>query len=147
LSVKIDQAFIDATINAGLAIDVVHENGVYSVWSDSAYTDHVGVYKPTNGRPYVKIKQFPAGSAPLTLACSDDHRGMFQAKFKYPADTGAVTTKEKAESLLAVFQIGTPIVYSGQKVFPESKRRDGGRIEGGFYQIVCRVEYRAFTTR
>lgn len=147
MSIKIDQAFIDATLNAGLAIDVVHENGVYSVWSGSEYDGHVGVYKPTNGRPYVKIKQFPAGSGPLSLADSDDHRGMFQAKFKYPADSGAVAIKEKAETFLDAFQIGTPILYSGQKIFPESKRRDGGRIEGGFFQIVCRVEYRAFTTR
>lgn len=145
--ITIDQALISAVLSGGLAIDVVHENGLYSVWNGSAYVSSQGVYTPTTNREFMEIRNFPASSIPLSLKHSDESVGIFQAILKYPADVGAITIKTKAEAFLALFTLGAAITYSGQNVYPEAKNRDGGRIEGGFYQIVCRVNYRAFVAR
>lgn len=147
MSLAIDQAFIDTVMSGGLGIDIVHENGVYSTWNGSIYTSTTGVYTPSAGREFMEIRSFPSGQAPLSLATSDENVGLFQAIIKYPADVGALTIKTKAEAFLALFPIGVAIIYGTQKVYPEAKRRDGGRIEGGFYQIVCRVDYQAFVSR
>lgn len=147
MSESIDQALISAIMNGGLAIDVVHENGLYSVWSGSAYTSYVGAYTPSANREYLEIRNFPALRIPYSLKHSDDETGLFQIILKYPADIGAHTIKAKAEETLALFPMGTALVYDGQNVFIESKQRDGGRIEGGYYQIVVRVNYRAFVPR
>jgi len=143
---KIDQSFIQTVLNGSLAIDIIHENGAYSVWGGSSYTHHSGVYTPETNREHIEIRSFPAGTADIT-SDSDESVGLFQAIIKYPADVGAITIKAKAETLLDLFTIGTPITYDSQKTYPVSKNRDGGRIDGGFYQIVCRVNYRAFISR
>ena len=146
MSLKIDQAFIQAILDGGLAIDIVHENGSYSVWGVASYTHHSGVYNPNANSEYVEIRSFPAGTADIT-SNSDENVGLFQAIIKYPVDVAAITIKTKAEELLDLFTIGTPLTYDSQKTYPVSKSRDGGRIEAGFYQIVCRINYRAFVTR
>lgn len=147
MSEAIDQAFIETILNGGLAIDVVHENGLYSVWSGSAYSHLSGVYTPDANREHCEIRNFPAMRSPFSLAHSDEETGLFQIILKYPADIGAHTIKAKAEEVLALFTAGGTLTYSGQDTFIESKTRDGGRIEGGFYQIVVRINYRAFVSR
>ena len=147
MSIKIDQAFITSVLNGALAIDVVHENGLYSTWNGSAYVNSQGVYTPDANREHMEIRSFPAGRIPLSLNDSDEAVGFFQAIIKYPADIGAITIKQKAEAFLALFVLGSALTYDTQKVYISSKTRDGGRIEGGFYQIVCRVDYTAYLTR
>lgn len=147
MSIAIDQAFIDTVLSGGLALDVVHENGLYSEWSGSAYASVQGAYTPSADSGFMEIRHFPASTIDFSLSDSDESVGLFQAIFKYPADTGAIAIKQKAEAFLALFTIGAPLTYSGQNVYPTAKNRDGGRIEGGFYQVVCRVNYRAFIAR
>lgn len=146
-AIKIDQAFVAEILAGGLAIDVVHENGLYSTWNGTAYVHSTGVYVPSSTRAHMEIRSFPAGVKAYSLADSDEHVGLFQAIIKYPADVGAVTIKTKAEALLALFKVGGKITYSAQDVFILSKARDGGRVEGGFYQVVCRINYQAYVTR
>lgn len=143
----IDAALIAAVLNGGLAMDVIHENGSYSTWDGVSYSNVDGVYTPSADREHMEIMNFPASVAPLSMADSDEVSGLFQAIIKYPADTGAVATKAKAWAFLALFPMGAALTYSGQNVYPTSKNMDRGRTEGGFYQIVCRVEYRAFVPR
>jgi hypothetical protein len=143
----IDQAFISTILDGGLGIDIVHENGLYSTWSGTAYAHTAGVYTPDANREHCEIRNFPADRVPYSLNHSDAEVGFFQIILKYPADIGAYTIKSKAEDVLALFVPGTPIEYNGQTINIESKRRDGGRIEGGFYQIVVRISYRAFVPR
>lgn len=143
----IDQAFIKSIMEGGLALDIVHENGLYSTWNGSAYVNSSGVYMPTASRAFIEIRSFPAGVRAQSLADSDEHVGLFQAIIKYPADIAAITIKTKAESLLALFKIGSAIMYNVQKIFITAKTRDGGRTEGGFYQVVCRINYQAFIAR
>lgn len=144
---KIDQALDSAALSGGLAIDLIFENGVYSVWGGSSYTNKTGVYTPETDREHMELKNFPASSIPLSLKHSDEYVGFYQAIIKYPSDAGSISIKQKAEAFLNLFTIGNSIVYNTQKVFISSKNRDGGRIESGFYQIVCTVNYRAFVTR
>ena len=147
MSITIDQAFIQAVMNGGLALDIVLENGVFSTWNGSAYVNSVGAYTPVAGRGFIEIRSFPAGTRAFSLSDSDEHVGLFQAIIKYPADTSAFLVKTKAENFLSLFKIGAAITYNVHKVFIVSKYRDGGRSEGSFYQIVCRVNYQAYTDR
>jgi len=146
MSLKIDQSFVQTILDGSLAIDVVHENGAYSIWGGSSYTHHTGVYTPDANREHIEIRSFPAGTADIT-SDSDENVGLFQAIIKYPVDVGAIIIKTKAEALLGLFPIGAAITYDSQKTYPVSKNRDGGRIEAGFYQVVARVNYRAFVSR
>lgn len=134
-------------LDGQFALDIVHENGGYSVWGGSLYTHASGVYQPNANREFCEIRNFPAGKTAFSLANSDEFVGLFQVILKYPADIGAITIKQKAEDILRVLKVGATLTYSGQSVEILSNTRDGGRIEGGFYQIVIRANYRAFTPR
>jgi len=147
MTVKIDQAFTSALLNGGLAVDIVHENGVYSVWGGAAYSSHLGVYQPTNGRPFIEEKTFISDRSAYSLADSDEVTGLYQAIIKYPADAGAISAKTKVDAVSALFPIGSTITYSGQGIEIMSSRHDGGRNDGGFYQIVFRANFRAFLAR
>lgn len=147
MSIKIDQAFTSAILGGGLALDVVNENGSYSTWGGTAYAHHDGVYTPDANAAYLETKMFPADTSAFSLSDSDSHVGTFQVVVRYPVDTGAVAAKTKAESVLALFKIGTVLTYSGQSATITSNTRDGGAVEEGFYQIVVRARYRAFITR
>lgn len=133
-------------LTGGLAIDLVHENGAYSTWVTS-YTSTPGVYTPTPGREFAELKVFPAGKSAFTLADTDEDIGIFQIILKYPADAGAFDVKTKAEAVIALFPIGGAVTYGGQKTYIVSNNRDGGRNDGGYYQIVIRINYRAFIAR
>lgn len=147
MTLKIDQALDSAALGGGLAIDLVFENGAYSVWGGSDYTEHKGVYTPKTDREHIELKNFPASSAAFSLKHSDEYVGFYQAIIKYPSDIGGIIIKQKAEAFLDLFTLNTPLTYDGQKVFITAKNRDGGRQEGGFYQIVCTINYRAFVAR
>lgn len=146
MSIKIDQALDNTALSGSLKIDLIFENGVYSKWG-TAYTNKRGVYEPNAKREHIELRNFPASTAAFTINDTDEYVGLYQAIIKYPADIGAITIKQKAEEFLNLFEIGAALTYDSQKVYPTSKNRDGGRIEGGFYQIVCSVNYRAFITR
>lgn len=150
MSLKVDQAFVTAMLGGQFAIDIVHDNGSYSTWSGSQYVHSdpdSGVYQPNANREFCEIHNFPAGKVPFTLSSHDEFVGLFQAILKYPADIGAITIKQKAEDVLTLLKVGASFNYSGQEVQIMSNNRDGGRNEGGFYQIVVRANYRAFTPR
>lgn len=147
MSIAIDQAFTNTILNGGLDIDVVHENGLYSEWNGSSYDHHSGPYVPEAESEFCELKAFPANTGPLSLADTDENVGIFQAILFYPADVAAHTIKTKAEAVLDLFVIGAKITYASQDVIIDAKTRDGGRIEGGYYQIVIRVNYTAYVSR
>jgi len=147
MSLAIDQAFISTMLAGGLGIDLVHDNGGYSVWDGVSYTNKGGVYEPQARREYAELKVFPASNAAYSLADTNEAVGVFQVLLKYPADVGAVVAKQKAEAILALLRVGTLLSYGGQAVEITSNNRDGGRVDGGFYQIAIRANYRAFVAR
>lgn len=155
MSIKIDQAFTDTLLNAGLAIDIVHENGAYSVWGGASYSTTTGVYEPTVGREFIEERTIPANRSTFTLADSDEEVGVYQATIRYPVDQGAIAAKTKAEALITALPIGNKITYSGQEVHLISSRRDGGRVADfvgttgstTWYQIVVTINYTAYLAR
>ena len=147
MSIAIEQALNTAILDEGLELDIVFDNGIYSTHDGFQYEHSRGVYTPSAERGFLEAKVFPADVSPQSLADSDVHLGLFQVIVKYPNDSGLFAAKEKAQAVLAMFSIGSSITYDAQKVYIDSKRIDGGRSEGGFYQIVVRFNYRAFVTR
>ena len=147
MSIKIDQAFVSAILSAGLAIDIVHENGIYSDWNGASYDYVQSVYTPDAQVPYAEIKVFPAGKQPFSLKHSDEAVGLFQAIIRYPVDEGAFLIKEKAELIISALPIGGILSYEGQNVNIVSNSRDSGSTVSGFYEIIVRANYRAFVTR
>lgn len=147
MSVNIDRAFISTLIDGGLEIDLVFENGVWSYWDGSDYQTRTGTYTPTNGRPYAEITTFPAGADAMTLADSNEDIGVYQVSLRYPADSGDMAAKIKADEVFALMKIWQTISYGTQNVHIISHSRLGGRVDGGFYILVLRLNYRAFVTR
>ena len=146
MTIKIDQAFIKRILEGGLEIDIVHEDGNYSQWG-SYYTHITGVYTPTASRPYLEIKNFPSITSAFSVADTDEHLGLFQVIIRYPVDAAGIAIKRKAEQVLSLLKVGATLLYEDQKIFIDSNSRDGGRVEGGFYQIVARANYRAYVNR
>ena len=147
MSIKIDQAFINAIMTGGLALDIVHDGGAYSVWGGAAYVSKTGAYTPSTQVAYLEIKPFPAGTSSHDLNTTDEDVGLFQCIVRYPADGGSIAAVIKAEEVLALFKAGTNISYSGQVVNIVSNNRSGGSVIGGFYEIVVRANYRAFVAK
>jgi len=147
VSIKIDQALTNAIVGGGLAIDLVHENGAYSVWGGSSYSTGLGSYTPTNGRPYAELRTFPANKVAYSLNTSDEDVGLFQVILHYPPDAGSIVAKTQAEAVRALLAIGTVLTYSGQSVEIVGNSRDGGVADGGFFKVIVRANYRAFTAR
>jgi len=147
MSIKIDQAFTSLMLGGSLGIDIVHDNGAYSAWDGVSYTSKRGVYKPQARREFMEMTTFQASKAAFSLADTDDAVGFYQCILKYPADVGAIIVKQKAEQVLNLLKVGSKPTYAGQKINIISNNRDGGRVNGGFYEIVIRANYRAFVTR
>ena len=146
MTILIDQAFVSKLLNSFLEIDLVHENGMHTDWNGSEYTSKIGVYSPDPREGYAEIKHFPAGKKPFSTT-SDEAVGLFQVILKYPTDIGTFAIKDKAEEILSVLKIGSTLSFGNQNVEIVSNARDGGRIDGSYYQIVVRANYRAFTPR
>jgi hypothetical protein len=147
MTIKIDQALASTVLNGLLGLDIVHENGLYSSWSGSAYSHIKAPYKPRPERAFLAISNFPAGKQPMTLADTDQIDGVFQVVVAYPVDDGTHEAKAMAEAVLDLFAIGARLTYSGQTVHINTTRRNGGLVEDGFYKIVCAVEWTAYTSR
>jgi len=147
MSIAIDQAFTNAMITGGLAIDLVHENGVYSTWNGSSYDSQTGVYEPQARREFAEMRHFPADGAPISLANTNENTGLYQVLLKYPAVVADMTAKLKAEDVLAILKPTALLTYAGQVVEIISSSRDGGVNAGGYYEILIRANYRAFVAR
>lgn len=146
--IKIDQAFTSALLAAEPGLDIVWENGTFSAWDGSAYTSSPGVYEPTNGRPYIEAFLLPNDITPLNLADTNETDGLFRCVLRYPANTGSIAAKTKADEIMAVFPIGTRLTYSGQKVTVTSNQRgQGATTDENWYSLVLSFNYVAFLAR
>ena len=143
MSIAIEQAFISKILTGGLALDIVHDNGVYSVWNGTSYDSRQGVYEPTNGRAYITIKTFSALQKRQDMKNTDFSVGTYQAIVKYPI--GDFAYRDMVQKVNGLF--GDVISYGSQVVNIIDKSIDGGRIENGFYQVVIRINYKAFIAK
>jgi len=132
MTIKVDQALISGFIAGAFGLPIAHENLPYT---------------PVAGTAYAEIIVFDAGTAALSLNDSDEQIGIFQVILRYPLDAGAVPIKTTAEALFTYFKIASRHTYSGQSVEILGHDRGAGRAVDGWFQIVCRMRFRAFVDR
>lgn len=134
MSVKIDQALVQAFIDGAFGLPIAHENETY---------------EPTPGTAHAILQVVRNEAVPLTFGDNgvDETTGFLQATLRYAPNTGAIAAKAKADSLLSYFRIGRVFTYSGQRVQIVGKDRGSGRVEDGWYQLITRFEFNARTER
>lgn len=131
MSVKIDQAFVDAFIKGDFGLPIAHENADYTPGSD----------------PWVKLRTLPNDITPATLVGTNETDGVFRAILHYPAGSGAIVAKQKADEILAAFGVGAQVCYGGQCSTITNQYRQPGVVEDGWYRVVITIGYRAFIKR
>ena len=125
-SLKIDQAFTFEFIAGAFGLPIAHENINY---------------EPVQGTPYAEIKVMPNDTTKLTQNKSDVTDGIFRIYLRYPAGSGAVAAKTKAEEIIAYFAPGNSIGYSGQSVLIQSTARKEGIQNDNWYEIIITLSY------
>jgi len=132
VSVKIDQAFIQAFINGGFGLDIAHENLSYT---------------PTAGTEYAQLINLPNDVTPLSLSGSDETDGVFRIILYWPANQGAIQAKLKADEIISAFKIGTQVCYSDQCATVKRTAKVQGVPEDGWYKLVISISYHSILTR
>ena len=132
MSVKIDQAFISTFINAGFGLPIAHENFAYSPEPDTAY---------------VQIRTLDNDITGWGLSQTNVTDGIFRALLHYPAGSGAIAAKTKADEIFAAFPIGSEITYGGVNVTIRTHNRQPGVSENGWYKIIVDIGYWAALER
>ncbi len=130
--VKIDQAFVSSFIAASFGLDIAHENLPY---------------EPVTGTPYAEIKTLQNDVTGYDLSALNLTDGVFQVVLRYPAGSGAITPKIKADEIINAFPIGSLVTYQGQAATIMSQQRQPGVAEAGWYSIVITLGYRAKLAR
>jgi hypothetical protein len=125
-SIKIDQAFIFEFIAGAFGLPIAFENDGY---------------EPVQGTPYAQIKVKQNDTTKQTLNHSDVTDGIFRIYLRYPAGSGAVAAKTKAEEIIAYFAPGNRIGYGGQSVLIESTARKEGIQNNNWYEIIITLSY------
>lgn len=132
MSLKIDQAFIEAFIDASFGLEIAYQNQSYT---------------PTAETPYAELLNIPNNITALDLNDMNETDGLFRVILRYPADTGAITAKTKAEAIMDAYPIGSSVSYSGQSARITAVNRQAGIVEEGWYVTVITITYRAFIAR
>lgn len=130
--IEIDQALLTAFIGGGFGLPVAHENLSYS---------------PAPGTAYAEVLVLQNDITALTLKHSNETDGVFRVLLNYPADTGAVAAKTKADEIFEVFKIGERLTYGGVTLTIRSNQRQPGVNEDGWYKLVLTMPYRALVPR
>ena len=132
MSKKIDQAFVSAYIDAGIGLDVAHENSGFS---------------PTAGTEYVELINIPNDITPLSVTGTDQTDGIFRIILYWPVNVGAIQAKLKADEILAVFTLGSKVCYESQCATITRASRQKGLSVDGWYKTILTISYRAFIAR
>jgi len=131
--VRIDQAFTSEliTFNAGL-LPIAHENTSYA---------------PTTGTAYAELRNLPNNITPFSLNDSVETDGIFRVILRYPADSGAIAAKLKAQSIMDYFFIGRSVCYNGLCSTVVRLTRSSGIIEDSWFRVDVSIGYRTFIKR
>lgn len=132
MSFKVDQALVGSFLAANFDLPISHEN-------DNS--------TPVAGAAYVELSVIPTESIAATLRGYDEEIGIFQAIVRYPTDEGSGGAKSKAEQILSHFSLYSTHSHEGQDVVITKHSRGQGYPQDGWYKIVVRMFYRAFTPR
>jgi hypothetical protein len=131
---RVDQGLTNLFINSNFGIGIAHENAKYT---------------PALGTPYAEIYTIPNDQAALSTD-TDQTDGIFRIILRYPLQSGAITAKTMADTIFAVFKVGSYTYYpdtTGQKIEITGLSRDTGYHEVGWYKLVLSIRYNAFIRR
>lgn len=132
MSVKIDQAFIQSYIDGSFGLPIAYENSPYSPIAGTAYAELRNITNPIEAN---------------SITDTNETTGIFRVVVRYPADSGAITAKEKAEEIMANYGIGSSVTYLSQSATILSVERRTGVAEEGWYVLVVSIGYISFITR
>ena len=130
-SVKIDQALLSAFIDGAFSMPIAHENLPFTPGSDA----------------YAEVLILQNDTTPWSLKHSNETDGIFRVILRYPADTGAIAAKQKAEEIFNVFKIGSRHEYNGATVTITTNQRALGVQETGWYKLALSMQYKAYLKR
>lgn len=128
MSLKIEQAFLSDFIAQDFGLPIHHENTEY---------------KPEPGSPYVAVKMFENSETAAALSGLNETDGFFQFTLFYPEGNGAMPAKAKRATMLAAFPVGRRLTFDGQYVDVRGTQPLSAAPDGGWFQAVGRVFYRA----
>jgi hypothetical protein len=128
MSKKIDQAFVNTYIDAGIGLPIAHENTAYS---------------PTAGTEYVELINLPNDITPLSINDTNETDGLFRIILYWPVNVGSVQAKLKADEILAVFTIGSRVCYDSQCATITRASRQKGIAVDGWYKTILTIGYYA----
>jgi hypothetical protein len=129
---KVDQGLVNLFINSAFGLPICHENIPYT---------------PVEGTPYAEIFVIPNDQTALSLYETDQTDGIFRVILRYPVNTSAIPAKTMADTIFAVFKIGSYFYYGDQKVEITGFSRNVGLNEAGWYKLVLSINYNAFIRR
>lgn len=126
------QAFVDGAFN----LPTVYENKPD--------------YEPQTNTAWCEFRFIPNEPEPRTLGDQgeDEFTGVVNVVLNYPLNSGIGETMEKADEIKAVFKPGQSFTHSGQSVIvTRCGLSRGGETEGGFYQSVFTISWKALAIR
>ena len=132
MSIKIDQAFIQAFIDGAFGLPIAHENSDYSPAAQTAYAE---------------LLNLPNDITAFSLNDSNETDGLFRIILRWPENEGSINAKTQADTIMSAFGIGTDVCYSGQCATIVTQDRGNGFNEEGWYKILITIGYYANITR
>lgn len=132
MSVKIDQAFIQSYIDGAFGLPIAYENSPYTPVAETAYAELRNITNPIEAN---------------ALKDMDQTTGIFRIIVRYPADSGAIAAKTKADEIMANYGIGSSVSYSSQSATILSTERRTGVVEEGWFVLVVSIGYISFISR
>ncbi len=133
---KVRAALVQAFNDANFGLTTVYQN--------------TNIETPQANTPWCEFVFVPNEPEPYTLGDqgSDEFTGVVNVILNYPLNSGIGETMEKADEIKAFFKPGSSFTYSGQSVrVSRCGLSRGGATEGGFYQSVCSITWRATAPR
>ena len=132
MSIKIDQAFIKAFIDAAFGLPIAHDNLPYV---------------PVAGTAYAELLMLPNSIEAQSLADLNETSGIFRVILRYPVNVGSIGAKTMADAIMAEFPIGSKVTYDNQSAQVTKVHRQPGYPEDGWFKLVITVRYLAFIVR
>lgn len=130
--INIDKGLVSAFVAGGFGLPIAHENAPYTPTANTAYVA-------------LQVLHNPAGA--FDLGSTNEVTGIFQFDLRYPASRGAIEAKQMRDDIFTAFPIGREITYSGQVTRVTGLHAVSNRVDGGWFLVIGRINWRAFTPR
>lgn len=132
MSFSIDKALIKAFDDAAFGLPIADENRDYL---------------PGNQEAYAELFVIQNDKIPQSIKELDQVTGIFRVILRYPLNVGSGTIKAMADTILAIFKIGSVHINSGLSTRVTKIGRDRGVPEDGWFKLVLTISFITFITR